>query len=179
MSIKNIILSSVLVIALIGVVSWLTASWHYNNMERELRLKANAQISKVEARHDAMWKILNQKAQVSEKYKESFDTIYTHIIEGRYATDDGSLMKWIHEANPQFDSSLYKDLSDAIETERVAFFNEQTAMLDIKRQHDALCTTVPGKWFIDDKSEIEYKVISSTKSKQVMETGIDNDTQVF
>jgi len=176
---KTIIFIAVLVIAVVGGITLFSAYFSYNNKEVALREKAEAQRGNIEAVHDAMWKIISQKAQVSEKYKESFDSIYTHIIEGRYSKGDGSLMKWITEANPQFDSSMYKDVMDAIEVQRTQFAHEQKKMLDIKRQHNTLCKTYPGKWFITNKEEIEYTVISSDKTKDVMTTGVDNDVNVF
>jgi hypothetical protein len=88
-------------------------------------------------------------------------------------------MKWITEANPNFDTSLYKDVMDAIEGQRTIFSREQKKMLDIIREHSTLCKTYPGKWFISNTSEIEYTVVSSTKSKAAMETGIDDDTKLY
>ena len=52
-------------------------------------------------------------------------------------------------------------------------------MLDIIREHETLCQTYPSKWFVTNKTPIEYTVISSTKSKMTMETGIDDDVQLF
>jgi hypothetical protein len=88
-------------------------------------------------------------------------------------------MKWITEANPNFDTSLYKDVMDAIEGQRTIFSREQKKMLDIKREHSTLCKTYPGCWFISNTSEIEYTVVSSTRSKQAMESGIDDETKLY
>jgi hypothetical protein len=52
-------------------------------------------------------------------------------------------------------------------------------MLDIIREHSTLCNTYPGKWFISNKTEIEYTIVSSTKSKMVMDTGIDDGINLF
>ena len=51
--------------------------------------------------------------------------------------------------------------------------------LDIIREHTNLCTTYPSKWFVSNKEPIEYTIISSTKSKATMETGLDDDINVF
>jgi hypothetical protein len=88
-------------------------------------------------------------------------------------------MKWIKEANPNFDTSLYKDVMDAIEVQRTQFKTAQERMLDIKRQHSTLCKTYPGCWFIKNTSEIEYTVVSSSKSKEAMTTGVDDDVKLF
>ena len=88
-------------------------------------------------------------------------------------------MKWIQEANPNFDTSLYKDLTQSIEIQRTEFQKVQERMIDIKREHEVLLTTVPSKWFISNKTPIEYTIISSTRSKVVMETGLDDDVSLF
>jgi hypothetical protein len=161
------------------VVMAVGSYFSYNNQEIALRQECAAQRGKVEGVHDAMWKIISQKAQVSNEYRAGFDSIYTHIIEGRYSQGDGSLMKWIKEANPQFDTSLYKDVMDAIEQQRTIFKNVQEVMIDKKREHETLCKTYPGKWFISDTSPIEYTIISSSQSKVVMETGVDDNVDLF
>lgn len=166
------------VIALIGIIGF-GMNVHYNNKEIELRELAEAQKKNIENIFDNMWKILSQKAQVSDQYKDAFKEIYPKLIEGRYSSGDGSLMKWIQESNPNFDVSLYKDLMKSIEVERAHFTKEQTKVLDIIREHKVLCRKIPGTWFISDQSEIEYTVISSTRSKQVMETGVDDEVDLF
>ncbi|WQJ53746.1 MAG: virion structural protein [Wendovervirus sonii] len=179
MSTKNIIIIAIIgVIAIFGIA---VASMYfsYNNQEVELRQQAEAQRGKVEANFDAMWKIISQQAQVTDEYKEAFKEIYPALIEGRYSQGDGTLMKWIQESNPDFDASLYKTLMQTIEIQRISFTKDQARMLDIIREHKTLCETYPGKWFISNKTPIEYTIISSTKSKITMETGIDDDVDLF
>lgn len=151
----------------------------YNNEEVSLRKQAEAQRGKIENSYDAMWKIISQKAQVTDEYKEAFKEIYPDLIAGRYEKGDGNLMKWITEANPEFDTSLYKDLMQSIEVQRMAFQKVQDKMLDLIREHETLISTMPGKWFISNKASIEYTIVSSTKSKMTMETGIDDDIDLF
>ena len=177
---KKIILITLLVIFGCGVFGVVTSYFSYNNKEVSLRAQAEAQRGKVEGVHDKMWKIIQQKAQVTDEYKDAFAEIYPNIIAGRYQGEgDGSLMKWVTESNPNFDTSLYADLMQSIEVYRNEFANAQVKMLDIIREHKVLVTTYPGKWFISNVSEIEYTIVSSTKSKAVMETGLDDDIKLF
>lgn len=179
MSTKNIIIIAIIgVIAIFGIA---VASMYfsYNNQEVELRQQTEAQRGKVEANFDAMWKIISQQAQVTDEYKDAFKEIYPALIEGRYSQGDGTFMKWIQESNPDFDASLYKTLMQTIEVQRISFTKDQARMLDIIREHETLCETYPGKWFISNKTPIEYTIISSTKSKITMETGIDDDVDLF
>lgn len=177
---KKIILISLAVIAVLGVGTFATCYFSYNNKEITLRTQAEAQRGKVEGVHDKMWKVIQQKAQVSNEYKDAFSEIYPAIMEGRYSGEgDGSLMKWVTEQNPNFDTSLYKDLMQSIEVLRTEFQRNQEMMLDVLREHQVLCNTYPARWFIKNTSTIEYTIVSSSKSKVVMETGLDDDVDLF
>ena len=174
----------IIIAAIIGIIAVACIGMYfgYNNKEIRLRNEATAQEGKIEAVYDKMWKVIQQKAQVTEEYKDGFHEIYKDIITGRYSNSgdgDGSLMKWITESNPEFDASVYKDLMNSIEVLRNEFTNNQARMLDIIREHKSLCETFPSRWFISNKTPIEYEVISSTISKQVMETRLDDDIDLF
>lgn len=179
MSTKNIILIVIAVILGITVISGISMYFSYNNTEISLRTEAEAQRGKIEGVHDKMWKIISQKAQIAQEYSAKFDTIYHHIMSDRYDSNDGSLMKWITEANPNFDSSLYKEIMQSVEICRSEFQNSQERMLDIIREHETICKTYPSKWFISNTTPIEYTIVSSTKSKAVMITGTDDDINLF
>lgn len=174
-SVGVITLLTVLVFGLVTVGMYFS----YNNTDARLRAQAEAQVGKIESVHDKMWKVLQQKAQISNEYKTSFAEIYPQLIEGRYSQGDGSLMKWITEANPTFDTSLYKDLMLSVELLRTEFQKSQERMLDIIREHNVLLTSMPSKWFVSNTERIEYTVISSTRSKTVMETKIEDDVNLF
>lgn len=175
---KLTILISAAAVLLIGIVC-VSMYFSYNNKEIALRKQAEAQESKIEGVYDKMWKTISQKAQVTIEYKTAFRDIYKDIIEGRYSQGDGSFMKWITEANPDFDASIYKDLMSSIEVLRAEFQHSQERMVDIQREHNTLISTVPGRWFITNKTPIEYEVISSTTSKEVMETRKEDEVDLF
>lgn len=174
MSVTFIAIIAVVLILIVLVGMYIT----YNNREVALRKEAEAQRGKVESVHDMMWKTIKQKANVTEQYRETFEKVYPELISGRYASDSSS-MKWIQEANPDFDTSLYRDLMQAIEVQRAYFNNAQERMLDVIRQRETLLNSMPACWFISNKSEIEYVIVSSTRSKTVMQTGLDDDLSMF
>lgn len=176
---KKITLISLVVIVVIAAFSVFGIYLSANNQERQLRNLAEAQRGKIETEYDAMWKIIQQKAKVTDEYKDSFKEIFIGIIDGRYAQGDGSLMKWIQESNPNFDSSMYKDLMATIDIKRTEFMNTQNRMLDIIREHKNLCMTAPTCWFITNKAEIEYTIVSSTKTKETIQTGIEDNIELF
>lgn len=178
MNTRKILIILVAIVVTLGVIIGLEYLV-YNNKEVGLRKQVEAQRGKVEANYDAMWKIISQQAQVSDKYREAFREIYPDLISGRYSQGDGSLMKWIQEQNPEFSPELYKTLMETIEVQRISFTKDQARMLDLIREHETLINTYPGVWFISNKTPIEYTVISSTRSKTTMETGIDDDINLF
>ena len=167
------------VLVLLGASVLVLAYFSYNNQEIALRKESDAQRGKIEGVYDKMWKVIQQKAEVSNEYKESFHEIYADIIGGRYNGESDPLLKVIHEANPQFDASLYKDLMLSIEVLRTEFQHSQERMIDIIREHEVLISRYPSRWFISNKTPIEYTIISSTKSKMTMETGIDDEVKLF
>ena len=144
-----------------------------NNQEVTLRKAAEAQHKAIESVHDTMWKIIKEKTKVSEKYRKTFESVYPDIIAGRYK--DAENMRWIHEDNPDFDTSLYGDLMQAIEVQRMYFNEAQQRMVDIVREHETLINSIPHKWFISNKTPIDYTVISSGKTKDVMKSRIDDE----
>ena len=52
-------------------------------------------------------------------------------------------------------------------------------MLDVIKERETLLEQYPAKWFISNKEKIEYEVISSTKTKSTITTGIDDEVNVF
>ncbi|MBR5332976.1 MAG: hypothetical protein IKV32_06755 [Muribaculaceae bacterium] len=171
-------LLAVIIIAVIAIVL-IAMYFSYNNKEIALRKEAEAQKGKIESVHDKMWKVIKQKANVTEQYRDMFEKVYPDIIAGRYSGEGAMAMKWIQEANPEIDATLYKDVMQAIEIQREHLHSAQTRMLDVIREREALIESYPSRWFVSNKSEIEYEVISSTRSKTVMETGLDDDVEIF
>ncbi len=176
---KIIILVITALVLTIGI-SLFIMNISYDNKEIELRTEGEAQEKKCEAYFDKMWKILKQKAGVTDQYKNAFKDIYTGLIAGRYSQGDGTLMKWIRESNPSFDASLYKDLMNSIESQREGFFNEQSRLIDIKAQHEMLIKKAPSNWFIDSGIKpLEIKIITSESTKNTYETGEENEVDLF
>ena len=121
----------------------------YNNKEIALRKEAEAQRGKIKSVRDKVFKIIREKANVSTEYRKAFET------------------------------SLYGDLMQSIEVQREAFNTEQTRMLDIINQRAALLEQYPSCWFIRNKSAIDYTVIASTSTNNIMQSGIDDEMLTF
>ena len=168
---------SIMLIIFIALAIILVAMYFiFNNREVALRKEAKAQEGKITAVHDTMWKIIKEKAGVAEKYRETFEKIYPELISGRYRDSGSVTMKWIQESNPDFDTSLYNSLMQSIEVQRESFNSAQQRMLDIIRERETLINSMPQGWFIKNKEEINYVVIASDATNEIMHTRVDNET---
>lgn len=162
-------------VIVIGAIIFLSMMFSYQNQEVRLTNEYNAQLGKIEGVHDNMWKILQSKAGVTKEYAANFDSIYTHIISGRYDKSDGVLFNWIKEQNPEFSMELYKDLSVSIEVQRQKFLDSQIKIQDIVREQNNLLDMVPSSWFLGGRKRLSYEMISSSYSKSVMDTKLDDE----
>jgi uncharacterized protein YqiB (DUF1249 family) len=174
------------IIAFLGL-SFILMYASYSNAEVRLRNRATAQEKVCEANFDKMWKVIKQKAQVTDQYKNGFKEIYVDLIRGRYASTDttgnvkqsDNFMKWVQESNPNFDVSLYRDLMVAIEAQREQFFDDQKTLIDIKMQHDNCLNTFPSSLFVGSRPVIEIKIITSATTEEVYKTGQENNVNLF
>lgn len=151
------------------------------NTEVRLRNQVVAQQKANEPSFDTMWKIISGKAQIVDKYKKDFKEIWPDLIAGRYSSG-GGLMKWIQERNPDYDSSLYKDLMGSVESERKRFLRDQQQLIDYNREHDVLVDSPISGFVIKmlgDPSKIEIKIVTSAETQQAFSTQQENDTKIF
>lgn len=171
--------TAIIILSAVALLIILAAMFFsYNNKEIALRKEADAQRGKIQTVRDRMFQIIREQANVSTEYREAFEKIYPEIIAGRYQ-NGGGLMKWIQEANPQFDTTLYQTLSNTIDVQRTAFSSTQNRMLDIINQRATLIESYPGRWFVKNKEDIDYTPITTSDTKSVMATGIDDYTFSF
>lgn len=168
-----------LCLAIIGLVVCLIFAAYYSINLKEIRLRnlAEAEIQKVEIVHDQMWKTISQEAQITSEYRKGFDSIYTHIMDGRYK-EEGTLMKWIQESNPNFSPDLYKKLMIDVEALREKFSQTQIKVEDVRREHNNVIQNPFYALFLKNTEPIEYEVISSGTTKKVIETREDNEVDI-
>ncbi|MES2690429.1 MAG: hypothetical protein V4658_08505, partial [Bacteroidota bacterium] len=89
-------------------------------------------------------------------------------------------LKWIQESNPQFDISLYKQVSQSIEIERTGYFNEQSTLIDMKREHQVYLAQAPERWFLNDSLKpVQIVIVTSKNTKDAYQTGEENDIDLF
>jgi hypothetical protein len=152
------------------------------NQEVDLRNQAAAQEKANQVIYDEVWKVLQQKAGILDKFADDFKSIYGTIMDARYQGEKngpGPTFKWIQEHNPSFTPEMYKDLSVAIEAYRGKFSRVQQKLVDIKREHDNLRQKIPSCWFVGEKPELKITVVTSTKTERTFETGREDDIELF
>lgn len=161
------------IVLLVGIVALMYVS--ASNSEVRLRNAVTAQQKANETSFDTCWKIIQQQAQVTDKYKDGFKEIYTGLMEGRHYEKGGSLFKFVTEANPNFDVQLFVKLSTSIEAQRTVFKRDQQKLIDMKREHDNLLTTIPSTWFVGSRPPVDIKIVTSSKTDDAFRSGKEDD----
>ena len=175
---KGLLVFLIVVVVLAAVVGLVGVS--LSNQEVRLRNQIAAQQKTNETVFDATWKIIAQQAQVTDQYKEGFRQVYGEIMDKRYdPRQGGTLLRFIQESNPNFDSSLYAKLASSIEGQRLNFQRAQQQLLDLKRSHDDVRLTFPGSLVCGDRAEILVQIVTSSTTTDSFLTGQENDVQLF
>lgn len=148
----------------------------------ELETQFDAQVKGNMSTYDKVWKIITQKANISQQYSDDFARNYTAIMTGRYGNPNNrsqSLMLWIQEKNPDFSTKLYEDLSHSMEALRIEFDMSQKKMIDIKRVHDNLRLKFPSSLAMFGHNELQLKLVTSSRTEKAFDTGKDDDVELF
>jgi hypothetical protein len=176
MKITVLVAASLIIFAIVFGSWWVSVS----NKEIGLRNAVAAQNDVIEAYFDKMWKIIKQQAGIAEKERDSFGKIYKDVVAGRYSGEGkGQMMLWIKEHNPEFKNDLFAKLMVSIEAQRDGFFVEQKKIIDMVKTHTDMIQMLFSSWVVGDRAIIEYEVISSAVSKEVMKTREENDVDLF
>lgn len=154
-----------------------------SNNEKKLYIAGKAAQKNAEVVFDNTWKTIKTQASVTEKYKDSFKEIYVEMMDARYGNDGNAgkqtLMKWIQESNPTLDSGIFIKLMNTIEGSRNSFTMEQKKLIDIDREHKEMRVLFPNSLVIGNRPDLDIKLVTSGKTKEVFETGEENDIDPF
>lgn len=170
----------------------------YNAMQTEVSLRnlAKGQSNTNEASLDTMWKIIQQKCEITGKWSGDQLTAMKDIVAGR---SGGALFKSVQEVNPAVTPELFKDAMNSVEAERKRFLRDQKQLMDYiqLRQTDLdnplkrfFITTFGGKdtKFLpkgdsktpeDYSDDFLYTWVTSGATKEMVKTGEENDVELF
>ncbi len=171
----------ILVLLLLAIIFHFAAKVSYSNDETKLRIRAKKQSEVCEIVYDDMWKIVKKKAQIPEKYKEDLkEVILTdNQAYGKDGIKIGGAFNTIQKVNPNFTPEMYRELMQTIESEMKRFEREQKTLISISEEHDVLISTFPGTYFLPNVQPLDIKIITSSKTKEVFQSGEDNNVDVF
>ncbi len=176
-TVKTLVALAIGIVFLLGAGLLMNIS--YDNKDARLRADVTDQERKMESNFDKMSKVILQQAQITSKYAADFKDVYKGMMTGRYGKDGSKAMfQWIKEHNPSLDASVYKKLMTTVEAQRQGFDREQRKLSLLAAAHQKLFTTAPAKWFTAGVP-VEITIVSSTKTKTIMKTGVDDDTDLF
>jgi hypothetical protein len=170
-----VILMLILAFTLINIIYWWIS---VSNYEINLRIKGEAQVSVCRSYFDKMRKIIITQAQVKDDYLNSFQDIFSAIMEGRYGNDkegEQSLMKMIKESNPDFSDKIFNKLMKTIEEQRNLFQEAQEKLIDIDRQHKSFRKIFPNMLILSSRSDLDMIIITSSDTLNSVLTQQEND----
>ena len=162
---------TVLVVTALCIGGWIMG---IVNTEVKLRNTYQAKHKHVETAHDTMWKTISQKYKISGDYKNTFLNGLRAVAMGRQG---GSVFKSNNESSAQLGLStdVFNQMMATIEGQRASLKREQDTLTDMWRQHKTHCEVFPNSIFVGAKVLPEPKMISSTRTKEAIETGVDDD----
>lgn len=197
---KNIGTVILVVVLILGAGLLMSACGWYNQSVR-LENSVTAQYLNNQNSYDAFWKKVKETAQVADHYKNGFKDVLQGAIEGRYADGGGQMMKFITEANPSLDPSLYRKVQDVIESGRNEFQQGQRDLLDKQRSYKNHLQQTQGAVFTsflsfpkvktgreapsedtdnDGKlTVLDYKIVTSVQTQEAFSKGEAAELDVF
>lgn len=156
-------------------------AWYFSivNSEARLRNAAAAQETANTAVFDNMWKSIAQIAEVNDDYKDTFRTAWKDILGANSGQGRATAVNVVmNRINPKLDSSLSKKLMTVIEGSRKEFLNNQKKLIDIKREHDNLRTTMPSKLIVGSVPELKITIVTSGRTQDTFESGKEDDISI-
>lgn len=170
-------------IAVFGIV-FLTMWASYTNGEARLRNAVGAKQRDNQNQLDNTIKVISQNAQVTDAQKEAFKDIIVGNAQAR-AQHGGTLATMVQEAVPNLDttSQTYRQLMNIITAARNSWTEKQTEILDLQREDDNYFDTFPSSFFVHTLAGRvkmdRVTIVTSTRTGNAFQTGVDDDTNVF
>ncbi len=173
---------AILFVGSIGVVGIGYISVNNTCVAKEATLVATKDNSK--SVYDNFWKKVKEVAQVPAEYNKGMKETYTAIMDARYKNSTHVMMNWITEANPNFDSSMYKQVQQVIESGRNDFQDSQKQMVDKVRDYKTYVGQMPTSFFArmagyPKINFADYEVLTSDRTDDAFKTHKDAAVNVF
>jgi hypothetical protein len=130
-------------VVLLFVVIAIASIWGAYNTGINQEEGIKAQYEQNQNNYDNYFKKVKEVAQVPDMYTGDMAKIYEKVIQGRKGSDQ-ELFRFISEQSPTFDSTLYKQIQQVIESGRDSFSNDQKVLIDKVRAYQVTLRTFPN-----------------------------------
>lgn len=121
---------------------------------------------------------IQEKVQISDKYKEALKEVVAEYFKGRNGVDQKYVMSFIQQNAPNLDPKIYQDLMITIDAGREKFNNLQKMKIEQCAAYQSYrrgfwnskildANTFPGK-DIEDLC----RVVSDSRTRNAMQTGV-------
>lgn len=187
--IGGIVLGALMIIGLIaGVSMWSWVGGFYDSANKT-RISAQSRDMEAQQVYDKTWKIISQKAQISDKYAEDFKQTFIGANDARYKNKENMMMMWITEHNPTLDASLYRELGQSVEAQRNEYLSIVKAQISIAQEHNTKVTS-SGAFMpctilriIGNPHQVcdtvAVRQVTSSRTQNSFQTGKDDDVKLF
>lgn len=169
----KIILGIFGVIVIFGVIAVSSVVGTRNDAVRQ-EAGIKAQYSQNQNNYSNYIAKLAETAQVPSMYMEDLTKLYSKVVEGRKGSDQ-ELFRFIKEANPTVDASIYKQIQQVIEAGRNSFEADQKTLLDKRRVYEVALQSFPGNMVLGAfgfprLNLAEYDIVTDDKTAEAFKT---------
>lgn len=176
----------VLVIFVLSMWSWVGGFYDKANASR---LAATARDQEAQQVYNNVWTTISGKAKVSEKYADDFKAMFIGGNDARYKDKQNMAMMWIQEANPNLDPSLYRELSQTIESKRNEYLGMVKTQISVAQEHNKLVTSSGSMvpcfvlGFLGNHRNVcdtvAVRQVTSTRTQDAFTSGKDDNVNLF
>lgn len=176
--------SLIVVIAILAILGLFVLSLSINivgtlDKENGVRQLIVAKQEDNKSEMDAMWKTIEQTAQVTQAQKDALVEIFNGYAQNR-TQGGGGIMKWIQESVPNVDTSTFNNLQNIITSKRDGFARRQKELLDFSREHNTILGNVWSGFVCRTfgRDKVSVTIVTSTRTEQSFETGKDDNVML-
>ena len=149
------------------------------------RRKPKKQYKQNQNNYDAMFKKIQETAQVPSEYVSKIKEVFESTTKARYGEGGAkAIFQMITEQNPQIDASVYKQIQQVIESGRNDFEQNQKMLLDKKRVYETSLKTFPNVVFARvlgfPKVDLsKFDIVTSDQTEEAFKTKRADPINVF
>lgn len=145
------------------------------NQAVSLEKQFDAAVQNREAVYDNMIKQIQEKFAVAKLERETVKQMIDAVTEGRTG---GSFFKSVQEQSPEVNPQMFQEVLATIGGKRDELTRSQQNIMQIQLEHSKLREQAPSKFVVGGRSPLQTVIISSSKTKDVVSTGIDDESAI-